>query len=476
MAGADSRMWRAAAVGDGGDRQGRVGADGAGQQRTVHHVQARVAEHLAVLVAQPLPRVPAHGGAAERVHGDHAFRPPQRVVGVRAAELAGDGAHARAHALEVVERRLGRPVDLEPTLAQVHHAVGDVAAHAEQRHRRRGQRAGPEQVGEVAAQCRVAGVGQVLDGLPVAELERPRQRAQALAGLGEPGGEGRVAGVLDVVTAPRRPVAVGPVNPVGHPDGAGDDRPGVGRQVAAQAVARRVHHEPQQVAVAGEAGAERPAQPGERRAVAEQQVRRPERARRQHQALAADGLGGESGRGLAVDAGVDDVRDLVAAALVAAERPEALDLVTYADVGARVLRGGQVRVVEAVLGAVVAAEVALADQGAGGARQAVDVAVRRRLDLAGPHRLPSRAAGEAHRERRQRHREPRSLGGLAQGVGLDRVGVRVGRGADHRLDGVVVRLEVGTGDRPVLVTAVRQGLLVHEPLLVLAEQDVGVDQ
>ena len=65
--------------------------------------------------------------------------------------------------------------------------------------------------------------------------------------------------------------------------------------------------------------------------------------------------------------------------------------------------------------------------------------------------------------------------------GLGRVavaGTREGEplGAEHALDLVVVRLEIGVGDRPVLVPAARLGRSLGEPALVLAQQDVGVDQ
>src|SRR6185436_11883082 len=93
----------------------------------------------------------------------------------------------------------GRPVDLEAPAAEPHYAVGDVAAHAEQRQRGGGERAGADHLGDVCADGGVAGVRQVLDRAPVAELERARQGAQSLAALGEPRRERRVAGVLEVV-------------------------------------------------------------------------------------------------------------------------------------------------------------------------------------------------------------------------------------------------------------------------------------
>ena len=63
------------------------------------------------------------------------------------------------------------------------------------------------------------------------------------------------------------------------------------------------------------------------------------------------------------------------------------------------------------------------------------------------------------------HRACARLRGTRVGLELERVLLRL----DHGLDAVVVRLEVGAADRPVLA------VLVHEPLLVLPEEHVRVD-
>jgi hypothetical protein len=47
--------------------------------------------------------------------------------------------------------------------------------------------------------------------------------------------------------------------------------------------------------------------------------------------------------------------------------------------------------------------------------------------------------------------------------------------AHHSLDRVVVSVELGPREGPVLVAAARQ-VFLDEPLLVLAQQDVGVDE
>ena len=73
----------AAAVGDSGDGQRRVGPDGAGQQRPVPHVQAGIPNTSPYSSTRPRP-VPAHGGPAEGMDRDHPPAQPQRVVVERA--------------------------------------------------------------------------------------------------------------------------------------------------------------------------------------------------------------------------------------------------------------------------------------------------------------------------------------------------------------------------------------------------------
>ena len=72
-------------------------------------------------------------------------------------------------------------------------------------------------------------------------------------------------------------------------------------------------------------------------------------------------------------------------------------------------------------------------------------------------RLAAGPGGERDRERRLDHLQPERLGGLAQRLRLRQVGVRVGRRRHHRLDGVVVTVEIVAPDRPVLVAAARAG-------------------
>ena len=154
---------------------------------------------------------------------------------------------------------------------------------------------------------------------------------------------------------------------------------------------------------------------------------------------------------------------------------ESLHLVQCADVGAGVRGGREIRVVERVLGAVVAADVAFAAQHAGEPLRAVDVAVRGRGTSPIDGR-PSRSGSERDRERGAHRAQPGAMRGLLERDGLGRVGVRIRDGPHHRFDAVVVRVEVFAADRPVLVPAAGQRRVVHEPLRILPQQHVRVDQ
>ncbi len=139
---------------------------------------------------------------------------------------------------------------------------------------------------------------------------------------------------------------------------------------------------------------------------------------------------------------------------------------------------GEVVVVEGVLGPVVAAHVALAAQLARRAVAVVEVAQLLDDRLAGHGRAA--LVGEGHRELGQEPLQAVGLGGGLEGLRLGRARVRlvvegVALQAEHGLDAVVVGVEVGAGDRPVLVAAVAQ-VLLDEPALVLADEDVGVDE
>ena len=169
------------------------------------------------------------------------------------------------------------------------------------------------------------------------------------------------------------------------------------------------------------------------------------------------------------------VGDGVAAAVAWLEAPH---VAQRPQLGAVVGGMREVVVVERVLGAVVAAHVALAAQLARRARAPVEVLELLHDRLAGDRRAPF--VGEGDRQLRQEPLHAVGLGGRLEGDRLRRLGVRlvvegIGLQADHGLDPVVVGVEIVPRDRPVLVAAVAQ-VLLHEPLLVLADEDVGVDE
>ena len=137
-------------VGERGDGQGGVGAHRAGHGRAVEHVQARIAEDLAVLVDDALAGVPSHRGAAERVHRDHPAGPPQRAVLVTGVQHPGDVPHGRAHLGEEGHGGAGRPVDVEVAPAQAHDPVGHVPAHPEQSQRPVGEAPVADQRGQLS--------------------------------------------------------------------------------------------------------------------------------------------------------------------------------------------------------------------------------------------------------------------------------------------------------------------------------------
>lgn len=153
-----------------------------------------------------------------------------------------------------------------------------------------------------------------------------------------------------------------------------------------------------------------------------------------------------------------------------------------ADIRAGVPGGRDVRVVQRVLGAVVAAEIALAGELAGQPRAAVDVRPVLLDRLTDQRRVAG--VGERHREVDQAPVQAEPLRRVAKRQRLERlvVGVLVERvllDVHHPLDTVVVRIQIGARDRPVLVAALPRAparLLAHEPVLVLAQQDVRVDE
>ena len=406
-------------------------------------MQAGIAEDVAVGVDDALARVAAHRAAAQRVDGDDPAQEPDRVVGEAAAQGVGEVARRGPQAREVLGRALAVPVEVEPAVAQEDPPVGDVAPHPQQRQPARRQLARGQQVGDVAADI---GVGRALQ--PVLDQEDPGRAPgpQRLGGgqhVQDPGELLGVAGVLQVEAAP-----LAAVERVAHARRARDDRPIAGvddprRRLAVDHLAA-VEHEREQVAVAAEARPEATAQAREGAAVAQQEVRGAERAGAEHQVVAGDRA--QRRRAPVVLGGIDVLeRGVMHGVAATLAWLEAAHVAQRAQFGAVVGGVREVVVVERVLGAVVAAHVALAAQLARRAAAAVEVLELLDDRLARHRRAP--VVGEGDRELGQEPLEAVGLGCGLEGDGLGRVGVRlvvegVALQPDHRLDAVVVGVEV----------------------------------
>ncbi len=405
--------------------------------------------------------------------GDDALGPPERIVSVRSAERLGDVSHRLAHRVEVGRARRGRPLDIHLSVAERDASVGRVPAHPEEWERTRCQPALTDELGHLGRDRRLVPIAEAVPDHLLHHGARPLHRRRDLRGLDEPVREVREARLLHVVAASRALL----VGPVGLTDGGRDDRP-VRRVDDPQLtlVRRRlgIEAERDQVAVAAEAAAERLAERGQADAVAEEERGRPERSRAEEELVAGDGH--RLPTALAVGLGIRPI--LQVANLVAApvQRGDAVHLGERPDVCALEGGGRQVVVIQGVLRALVAADVALAAEPAREPGRPVDVAVRRLLDQLLRLGSATGARSERHRERRLDHLQPERLCRLAQRLRFRQIRVGVRRRSHHRLDRVVVTIEVVAPDGPVLVAAAGQGRVVHEPSLVLAQQDVGVDQ
>ena len=402
------------------------------------------------------------------MHRDDPLRPPERVVDVLRSERRRELRHRLAHRAEVVDRGHRGPVDREPAAVEVHPAVGHVTAHPEHRKRARREGVAPEHLREVARDVGLAAQAQPVGEHREGDLRRTGEDRPQLRRLDEPVEEARVPGLLDVVAAPGAAVAV---DAVADADRTRDHRPAAARDATGLGhlvdLLLRAHEESEEVAVAGEPRAERGREPGQGGAVLQQQVGGAEGARAEHD---------PRGPHRAVD-GRPPTGAMPAVPHLpsAVDGAEALHLVQCPHIGAVVGRGRDVGVVERVLRTRVAADVALARERARVPHAPVDVAVRLGLDR---QELPDLAVpvGERHGERRMEHLVPGVVRGVLEGGGLGRVTVRVLRGVEEALDAVVVRVEVRSPDRPVLVAATRDRGVVHEPLGVLAQEHVRVDQ
>src|SRR5690606_23415936 len=146
---------------------------------------------------------------------------------------------------------------------------------------------------------------------------------------------------------------------------------------------------------------------------------------------------------------------------------------TGTDEGTRLRRAGEIGMIERVLAAVVATEVAFATEATGGARATVQA--RRGV-------AEGFAGGLAFV--RERDGQRRRLPGkpAAFGRGTIRAGLRrqldemrrVGVDADDLFDVRVVRIEVRAGDRPMLESTTLE-ILGHEPTLVFADEHIGIN-
>ena len=178
-------------------------------------------ERLVPRVDDALVDVPPHGRPAERVDGDDALGPPQRIVAVSAAERLGDVPHRLAHRVEVGRARRGGPLDIHFSVAEGDASIGRVPPHPEERERTRGQPALTDELGHLCRDRRLVAVAEPIPDHLLHHRPRPLHRRRDLSGLDEPVGEVREARLLHVVPAARTLL----VDAVGLADGGGDDRP-----------------------------------------------------------------------------------------------------------------------------------------------------------------------------------------------------------------------------------------------------------
>ena len=308
-----------------------------------------------------------------------------------------------------------------------------------------------------------AATPQALLQFPHEHVAHPPQVLRHLRAVPEPLGELRPAALLD----PHLPaVRVG----LARAGAQGDHRSAArveAAPVSGGVLAVAGHR--QEVAVARVVAPQRRAQAGQRAAAGQQQAVGAERPGGHH-----DDLPGHRAVDLvrrieqvlavvAAGAHVLQVADLVAA-LGGAHGHR---LAAGADLGSLALGRAQVVVVERVLGALVAAHVAFADEAAGEAALVVQVAVGRERQA----RLGSpRLVGEGDGQRRVLHLQAGRLGRFGERERLGRGGVglligRIGRGREHGLDAVVVRLQGFPVERPLA-----------EAVLRLAQDHVRVDE
>ena len=269
------------------DRERWIRSDGTRHGRAVDDEEVGMAERLVPRVDDALVHVAAHRRPAERVHGDHALGPPQRIVAVGAAERLGDVPHRLAHRVEVRRARRGGPLDIHLSVAEGDASVGSVAAHPEERERARREPALTDQLGDLGRDRRLVPIAQAVPDHLLHDRRGPLHGGGDLRGLDEPVGEVGEAGLLDVVPAARALL----VHPVGLTDGGGDDRSVRGVDDPQLTLLGRrlgVEAERDQIAVAAEAAAERVAERGQADPVAQEERRGAERPRAEVELIARD--------------------------------------------------------------------------------------------------------------------------------------------------------------------------------------------
>ena len=302
--------------------------------------------------------------------------------------------------------------------------VGDVASHAQQRQRAAAELALPDEPGDLGRDRRLVGVAEPVFEDVLGDRGGPLHRRGHLRGLDQPVGELGEARLLHVVAAALATL----VEPVRHPDGRGDHRPvgcrrstacppvGPSERAPMQNVSRSplpLKRDPRARPSAGRltrlrsSSAVVPRVPAPRKRLAHRR-----RCTRPGALAVAVRVGAVLG-----------VADLEAAPVQRCDRG---DLREGSDVGAVVLGRGQVGVVQRVLGALVAADVALAAEPAGQPGEPVEVAVGRVGDDLLGGGPPAGLRRERDRQRRGERLEAHPPGGFAQRLRLRQVGV--GRG------------------------------------------------
>src|SRR5215212_1454454 len=355
------------------DGQAGVRADGPRHDGPIGDVESRIVENLAVRAHDALPFVPPHRAAAQRVHGNDPTEVPDGIILEVGSYLARHHSRRVAKAVEERPRLELAPVNVQFAPAKGHFAVRNITSHPDHRKNAGGELGLAEQLRDLRAEITL-GLSPEPTSDQVARRKTPLpQRPWSVEHLQDPGEVLGETGVFEV-EAP----ALFTIQLVADPDGASDDRAVAGvddaRHPRSTALFGGLDGEREQIAVAAEARAETPAEMREGTSVLQQQECGTQAPGRKDQAVSGDGMEGQAGGIRLVPLPlwiVVDVVDRVPSTIAGLER---LDLATCPQVRVVLLLGSrQVGVVEGVLAAIVAAEVALAGEAAGVTRPAVKV-------------------------------------------------------------------------------------------------------